>query len=161
MAVITGAADALTIVWRTAEGTLQEAALDGTPRPLAANVIATGHVVDGKVRRMWWCTGDSVFVRDTGGQPKGTALPGPVEEAMMRPVRGRVWWAVRPAGGRWALLDERGRSVAEATADGRAVLTDLEPDGTPDLVVVPAEGAPEVLRPGGITADGGGKARTP
>lgn len=161
VAVITGAADALTIVWRTAEGTLQEAALDGTPRPLAANVIATGHVVDGKVRRMWWCTGDSVFVRDTGGQPKGTALPGPVEEAMMRPVRGRVWWAVRPAGGRWALLDERGRSVAEATADGRAVLTDLEPDGTPDLVVVPAEGAPEVLRPGGITADGGGKARTP
>ncbi len=161
VAVVTGATDALTVVWRTAEEALQEAALDGKPRPLAAKVIATGQVVAGKVRRVWWCTGDSVFVRDPGGKPKGTAVPEAMEAAMMLPVRDRVWWAVRRTGGRWTVIDERGLAVAEAVAGGPALLTDLEPDGTPDLVVLPAEGPPEVVRPGPGTMDGGGKVRTP
>ncbi|NUQ16346.1 MAG: hypothetical protein HUU33_13615, partial [Flavobacteriales bacterium] len=46
------------------------------------------------------------------------------------------------------LTDGRGRTVAEATDDGPAVLTDLEPDGRPELLVLPRQGGPEVRRPG-------------
>lgn len=147
VAVLPATGDAVTVVWRTSDGGVQEATLDGTPRSVARIATAIGQVMDGKVRSVWWSTTDSLFVRDAGGRVKGVAAPSGVEDARTVRSGDRLWWAVRRKGGPWGLVDERGRAVAEATLEGPAVLTDLEPDGRPDLVVLPAEGAPEVVRP--------------
>lgn len=149
VAVLPGTGDAITVVWRTSDGVVQEATLDGTPRFVAPVATAIGLMTDGKVRSVWWSTADSLFVRDADGRAKGVAAPGGVEDAWAVRSGDRQWWAVRRTGGRWSLVDERGRAVAEATAEGPATLTDLEPDGRPDLVVLPARGAPEVVRPAG------------
>ncbi|HMQ74487.1 MAG TPA: hypothetical protein PKE21_05485 [Flavobacteriales bacterium] len=147
VAVLPATGDAVTVVWITSDGVVQEATLDGTPRAVARIATAIGQAMDGKVRSVWWSTADSLFVRDAGGRVKGVAAPGDVEGARTVRSGDRLWWAVRRKGGPWSLVDERGRAVAEATAEGPAVLTDLEPDGRPDLVVLPASGAPEVVRP--------------
>ena len=149
LGLVTGASDVLTVVWRTAEGAVQEATLDGTPRTMARATTAIGLSMEGRMRSIWWSTEDSLFVRDAGGRVNGVAAPGPVADVRSLRAGDRRWWAVRRTEAPWCLVDAQGREVATARVDGPAVLTDLEPDGLPDLLVLPTPGDPEVVRPPG------------
>ncbi len=142
-----GASGSLVPVWRTADGRLEEAPLGGGTHLLGSGTRAAGTVGADRGPLLWWCTADSLYVHGPGAATTGVALAGPVQEAMLLRLEDRIHWAVREADGHWVLVNARGRSMAEGTASGPAVLTDLEPDGHPELLVLPPQGVPEVLRP--------------
>ncbi|MBV6405967.1 MAG: hypothetical protein IT228_07685 [Flavobacteriales bacterium] len=148
VAVLSGPADAVVPVWRTADGVLAQAPLAGRTVRLGMGVLAAGTIGDVRGHLLWWATADSLFVRGADGKTHAMAAAEAVQDALLVRLHDRDWWALRGTQGRWRLADGRGRTVAEATDDGPAVLTDLEPDGRPELLVLPRQGGPEVRRPG-------------
>ncbi len=146
--LVPGRSDVLHVIWRTAEGRIEEAALDGRPRVLAAGAVAAGCAMAGRYAQPWWATADSLFVRGPDGAVKGVAAPVTVVAASMLVLANKPWWAVRTAEGPWLLLDDRGRQLAASKATAApAVLTDLDADDRADLLVLSEGAAPEAVRP--------------